>query len=177
MPEPIQKKVCMIGSYGVGKTSLVRRFVESIFDERYQTTIGVKIDRKRVVVDETELNLILWDLAGEDELAQIRDSHVRGASGFILVADGCRAATLERAVSLRQLLGKPVAGIPFVLAINKADRAADWEIPASSLEELARTGWRLLSTSAKTGDGVESLFETLARSMLTSMQDRAVDGI
>ena len=98
----LKKKICMVGQFGVGKTSLVRRFVDSIFDERYLTTLGVKIDRKDVTLDDKSLTLMLWDLAGEDELAQLNMSHLRGASGYILVADGSRAATLAKAVELQQ---------------------------------------------------------------------------
>jgi len=82
----------MVGQFGVGKTSLVRRFVDSIFDERYLSTIGVKIDRKDVTIGSASVTLMLWDLAGEDDLAQLKVSHLRGASGYILVADGCRFA-------------------------------------------------------------------------------------
>ena len=86
----LKKKICMVGQFGVGKTSLVRRFVHSIFDDRYLTTIGVKIDRKDVSIDGQALTLMLWDMAGEDDLAELNVSHLRGASGYILVADGCR---------------------------------------------------------------------------------------
>src|ERR1700733_1854956 len=99
---PTKKKVCMVGQFGVGKTSLVRRFVDSIFDERYLTTIGVKIDRKDVTVGSDSVTLMLWDLAGEDDLAQLNDSHLRGASGYILVGDGCPAASLAKAGELHQ---------------------------------------------------------------------------
>ena len=76
-----KKKICMVGACGVGKTSLVRRFVESIFDESYQTTIGVKIDKKLLELDGREVTLVIWDLAGEDEFAQVREAHLRGAAG------------------------------------------------------------------------------------------------
>ena len=84
----IQKKICMIGSFGVGKTSLVARFVRSIFSEKYQTTVGVKIDKKVVEVGGQQVTLVLWDIAGEDALTTVRVSQLRGASGYILVVDG-----------------------------------------------------------------------------------------
>jgi small GTP-binding protein len=162
----IQKKICMIGAYAVGKTSLVRRFVESIFDERYQTTIGVKIDRKRVVVRDRDVNLVLWDLAGDDELAQLRVSHLRGASGYILVADGTRNSTLDRAFLLQEWIATELGPAPFVLALNKVDLQEEWRIEEGRTERLAQQGWAVFSTSAKTGQGVEELFLSLAEKVL-----------
>ena len=75
----IQKKICMIGTSGVGKTSLVSRFVQSIFADKYLTTVGVKIDKKIVTVDGTEMTLMIWDLAGDDDyqrLQKIGRAHV-----------------------------------------------------------------------------------------------------
>jgi len=63
----IKKKIVMLGSFAVGKTSLVQRFVNSIFSEKYLTTIGVKIDQKIVNVNDKEVNLLLWDIHGEDD--------------------------------------------------------------------------------------------------------------
>ena len=77
----IQKKICMLGSFAVGKTSLVARFVRSIYSEKYHTTVGVKIDKKQVQFDGKSMNLILWDLYGEDEFQKVHMSYLRGASG------------------------------------------------------------------------------------------------
>jgi len=60
----IQKKVCMVGVFGTGKTSLVQRYVHSLFSSKYHSTVGVKIDRKQVRVGETDVNLLLWDVEG-----------------------------------------------------------------------------------------------------------------
>ena len=102
MTPAVQKKICMLGSFSVGKTSLVKRYVESVFSESYLTTVGVKIDKKTVALGDRTVNLILWDLAGEDDLSSLRMSYLRGAAGYVLVADGTRPATLDLAVSLRQ---------------------------------------------------------------------------
>ena len=84
----IQKKVCMLGGTGVGKTSLVSQFVTSLFSDSYMTTIGVKVDKKVVAVEDREVTLVLWDIYGEDEFQTVRPSYLRGASGYLLVADG-----------------------------------------------------------------------------------------
>lgn len=97
----IQKKLCMLGAFAVGKTSLVRRFVQSLFTDKYLTTVGVKIDKKQVVCADKEVALLLWDLYGEDEFQRVQTSYLRGASGLLLVADGTRSATVDKAIELR----------------------------------------------------------------------------
>jgi small GTP-binding protein len=167
----IKKKICMVGMYGVGKTSLVRRFVESIYEDRYLTTIGVKIDKKTVSVEGREVMLAIWDMAGEDEIAQARLSHLRGAEGYILVADGTRRATLEKAIDLNRRIGESAGNLPFVLVVNKNDLRSQWEIQPADLDSL---GWRVYESSAKTGEGVEDLFRTLAGQMLAQRAASAV---
>ena len=86
----IQKKICMIGASGVGKTSLIAKFVHSMFSDKYLTTVGVKIDKKTVSVDGAEVMLMIWDLAGDDDFQRLQISYLRGTSGYLLVADGTR---------------------------------------------------------------------------------------
>lgn len=162
----VQKKICMLGSFAVGKTSLVRRFVESIFSEAYHTTVGVKIDKKNVQVDGTEVSMVLWDIYGEDDFQKMRWSHVRGASGYLLVADGTRKATLDKALELEQRVREEVGIIPFVFVINKCDLLLDWEVDPAQEPQLAGKNWSVLRSSAKTGEGVEAAFALLARKML-----------
>jgi small GTP-binding protein len=162
----LQKKICMLGSFAVGKTSLVRRFVESIYSDVYQTTVGVKIDKKNVQVDGKEVALVLWDIYGEDDYQKMRWTYLRGASGYLLVADGTRKATLEKAVSLEQKVREEVGVIPFVLVINKSDLIRDWELDPALQSQLTARGWTILRSSAKTGEGVEESFAQLAWKML-----------
>jgi len=162
----LQKKICMLGAFAVGKTSLVRRFVESIYSDVYQTTVGVKIDKKNVQVDDKEVSLVLWDIYGEDDYQKMRWTYLRGASGYLLVADGTRKATLEKAVNLEQKVREEVGVIPFVLVINKSDLIRDWELDSALESQLAVQGWSILRSSAKTGEGVEESFALLTRKML-----------
>ncbi len=157
----------MVGAFGVGKTSLVARFVRSIFSDKYLTTLGVKIDKKTVTIDGREMMLMLWDLAGEDALTQIKPTQLSGASGYILVADGCRAATLQAAIDLQSRVEAQLGSIPFTCVVNKADLRESWEVHAAALEALTARGWTFLLTSAKTGEGVEALFQELAGRLLT----------
>ena len=162
----LQKKICMLGSFAVGKTSLVRRFVESIYSDAYQTTVGVKVDKKNVKVAEKEVSLVLWDIYGEDDYQKMRWTYLRGASGFLLVADGTRRATLEKAVSLELRAREEAGAIPFVLVINKSDLLRDWELDPALESQLAAQEWSILRTSAKTGEGVEEAFALLTQKIL-----------
>lgn len=164
----IQKKICMVGAFAVGKTSLVARFVESIFSEKYQTTVGVKISKKVLQYRDEDWQLVLWDLAGEDEFLQVRTSYLRGSAGYLLVVDGTRRATLETALSIRQRIVDALGDIPFVVLCNKADLASEWDMGEHTMAPLTEAGWVWLKASAKTGLGVEEAFRTL----LDSIQER-----
>ncbi len=158
----IKRKICMLGAFSVGKTSLVSRFVFSIFPDRYLTTIGVKIDKKEVTVDGQDMSLLIWDIYGEDAVQQIRSSYVRGASGYLLVADGTRPETLETARRIRIRMENEIGPVPFVLMINKSDLHEEWQLDEHEIEGLRTDGWPLIRCSARTGQGVEDGFMQLA---------------
>ena len=158
----IQKKICMLGAFAVGKTSLVQRFVKSLFSDRYLTTVGVKIDKKIVTVGDKEISLVLWDLAGEDEFQSVQTSYLRGASGYLLVIDGTRQSTLDAAFLVHRRVEREVGELPFVAVLNKCDLIDEWEITDASIDDLSERGWTKIQTSAKTGEGVEEAFAELA---------------
>lgn len=158
----LQKKICLLGAFGVGKTSLVRRYVDTIFSDAYLTTVGVKIDKKVLTLGTEPLALILWDIAGEDDMAAVRLSYLRGAAGYLLVVDGTRPETLETAASIQSRVNAEVGRIPFLALLNKADLVEDWALPPERIETLQAAGWTFRRTSAKTGDGVEASFQDLA---------------
>jgi len=162
MTATLQKKICVLGGFGVGKTSLVKRYVESIFSETYLTTVGVKIDKKTVDLSDVVVNLILWDLAGEDDISSLRMSYLRGSAGYVLVADGTRPSTLEVALSLRQRVEADCGPLPFVLLVNKNDLQEQWAVRDAELDDLRQKGWWARSSSARTGEGVEDAFKDLA---------------
>lgn len=163
----LQKKICLVGSSAVGKTSLVARFVRSMFAEKYLTTVGVKIDKKIVTSGPQQITLVLWDLNGDDEFQRLQMSYLRGAAGYLLVADGCRHKTLETALELRQRITQTLGvAVPCVLAVNKADLRDDWEIDEATLQTLRAQGWTVMLTSAKSGLGVEETFQALTRLIL-----------
>lgn len=163
----IQKKICMIGDFSVGKTCLVARFVRQSFSEKYLTTVGVKIDTKPVnLVDGRQVKLILWDIAGSDALNTTTASYLRGAAGYLLVVDGTRRPTWDSALNLQKAVSTQIGNKPFILLLNKADLTNQWEIKPTMVDEQTQKGWNLLLTSAKTGMGVEEAFSLLATKML-----------
>jgi small GTP-binding protein len=162
----IQKKICMLGASAVGKTSLVARFVKSVFSEKYHTSIGVKVDKKAVRVGEEDVNLLLWDLYGEDEFQKLQQSYLRGSAGYVLAVDGTRRETLDRAVVLQSRAEEIVGIAPFVLVVNKSDLSDNWEVDDAALADLAKRNWPSFKTSAKTGAGVEEMFLALAGATL-----------
>lgn len=162
----MQKKVCMLGSFAVGKTSLVRRFVHGIFSDKYLTTLGVKIDSKDIIARDRDVKLMLWDLAGEDEFQSVRTQYVRGASGLLFVIDGTRRSTAETVAELKQRVDDQLGAIPFLLLLNKSDLRAEWEVDDAELARLGMTDWERVETSALTGGGVEAAFQRLTEKML-----------
>ena len=162
----IQKKVCMVGVAGAGKTSMVQRFVHSLFSERYHSTVGVKIDRKVVDVDGDEVNLLLWDIEGRTSEQDVPSSYVRGAHAVLYVADGTRRATFDQLPQLRELVRSTVGDVPSLVALNKSDLVDQWALTPSDEASLPDAGLGHVRTSAKTGVGVEDAFHWLAREVL-----------
>lgn len=162
----IQKKICMLGTFAVGKTSLVRRFIESKYSDKYLTTVGVKVDKKVVQVESTQVNLLLWDIEGTESEHELRKSYIRGASGYLLVADGTRQDTLYKALAIQTRTEEVIGKVPFLLLFNKSDLVAQWAITERETAALKEKGWDLITTSAKTGVGVEEAFQMLAKKMV-----------
>jgi len=162
----IQKKICMLGSFAVGKTSLVRRFVENMFSDKYITTIGVKIDKKIIDLKSQSLTLVIWDIAGENGFHQIHGTYLRGMSGYILVADKTRTSTLDTVINIQKTVGQVFRDVPSVLIMNKMDLTGQWDVQESAIDRLSQEGWDVFRTSAKTGQNVEEAFNRLASQML-----------
>ncbi len=162
----IQKKVCMLGGFAVGKTSLVSRFVRSLFSDKYLTTVGVKIDKKLMAVEGQDVTLMLWDLYGQDEFQSIQETQLRGTAAYLLVVDGTRPATLDTAHDLKQRTERVVGAVPFVVVLNKSDLATEWRLDDGAVAASFPQSAGVVRASAKTGDGVEDAFATLTRAML-----------
>lgn len=162
----IKKKIAMLGAFAVGKTSLVQQYVNSIFSEKYQTTIGVKIDQKTVALDGKEVTLMLWDLYGDDDFMKMKPTYLMGSSGYLLVADGTRSETIDVAIELQKMASTATNNAPFILIINKSDLTETWEITAETIQKIQQMGWNILITSAKENIMVEDTFRHLTQRML-----------
>lgn len=164
----ITKKICLLGDFSVGKTSLVAQFVHQTFSEKYLTTVGVKIDSKQVELENGKtVKLVIWDIAGSDEFSVLEKNYLRGAAGIFLVADGTRPETIESALKLKQVVKDSEGDLPMVCAINKADLTSQWEVGKSDLDPLISSQIEVFKTSAKTGGQVEAAFHQLSKAVAT----------
>lgn len=164
----IQKKVCMVGVFGVGKTCLVQQFVHSIFSAKYHSTVGVKIDRKVVSLDGIDATLLLWDLAGRDGVEDVTVSYLRGSHAILYVVDGTRKESFEQIFELRDLARGAIGDVPSAVAMNKADLTSEWALGSGDEKAFSDIGWHAVRTSAKTGEGVEQAFTWLAREAIAA---------
>ena len=164
----IQKKLCMVGVFGTGKTCLVQQYVHSIFAARYLSTVGVKIDRKDVRSGDQDVRLMLWDMEGRDDTRDVNASYVRGAHGIIYVVDGTRRETADQIFEIRQNILDAIGEVPSVIALTKIDLADEWKLAAGDEASLGSRGLHVIRTSAKTGEGVEAAFQWLADATLAS---------
>lgn len=172
----ITKKICLLGDFNVGKTSLVRRFVEDKFSDQYLSTVGVKVSRKSVTVktdlEIDQVNLLVWDLEGNTKFKSITPSYLKGASGSIIVADLTRSDTLKNIKQHIELFLKINPKGVILIALNKRDL-----IPKEKLSKLVEhySSYRskrivsIQTTSAKTGANVAKIFDQLATTISSAL--------
>jgi small GTP-binding protein len=154
----------MVGSFAVGKTSLVSRIVKGIFSEKYLTTVGVKIDRVSIECEGETFQLMLWDIEGEDQFAPLKVNFLRGAHGLIFVVDHTRRSTLSAVQSQIRRIGGNLADVPQIVFINKSDlELTDF----TDEDHAAIKGFAVpvLRTSAKTAMNVTEGFTQLTAMM------------
>ncbi|MEM7538456.1 MAG: Rab family GTPase [Chloroflexota bacterium] len=172
------KKVCLLGEFAVGKTSLVKRFVYDRFDDDYLSTIGVKVSRKTVTVfapknnsasstQPIELTMMLWDLAGSEAFNQIRTSYTRGAAGAILVCDLTRAETLDSLQQYIKILLRTSPNAKLIIVANKDDLVDEHELTEEDIAQFAaKFNAPYFLSSAKVGDNVDQLFRVLGEKLV-----------
>ena len=160
----LSKKVCLIGASAVGKTSLVKQFVEGIFSEKYLTTIGVKIDKKAVTVDNTEMQFLIWDIEGTDKFCGFTPRFLNGAQAYVVVLDQSRPSSMQDALEIFAK-AQACSNAPAFLAINKSD--LDNQLSDNQQQILNELNFVAIShTCAKNGESVEQLFSSIAAHLL-----------
>ena len=157
------KKIVLLGHFGVGKTSLVRQFVESEFSEDYLVTVGVHIKKKELTLGDEKISLIIWDIEGNTAIEKARNSYLLGSHGFVYVFDITRPETYEELSSELQYLDKHHQNVPYCVVGNKSD-LFDEELNPQFFEKMGITN--CFFTSAKTGDSVEAMFTELAEKLI-----------
>jgi small GTP-binding protein len=157
----ISKKVVITGHFGVGKTSLFNRFISNTFNEKYLTTIGVRVDKKSLVIDGQEISLVLWDLAGEVSQEKVPRSYFLGASAVIYVFDLSRPATFSRLDDDLAYILSVLPGVLIRKVGNKKDLVSD-----ETLNTISQQTAPDFFTSARTGENVEELFTGIANHFL-----------
>ncbi len=157
----IRKKILLLGDFNVGKTSLIQRYIDNTFDDKYLTTIGVKISKKFLPVGTIECELIIWDVEGATPQKQIPEQYLVGASGAIIVADCNREETIENLEGHIKHFKAVNPDGKYVVAYNKSDL-----LSAEQHEHFDLKPETFL-TSAKRGEHVNDLFSTLAKEIFT----------
>jgi small GTP-binding protein len=160
------RKICLIGDFAVGKTSLTQRFVSNHFSDAYVTTVGVKVGTKVITTRGGEpIKLVVWDIAGSNKLTTLKRTYLQGASGYLLVADASRAETVDAALGLAKEVNSFLDNPPFIGLINKMDISKNFRVNEDDPIGKA-TAEKWTYTSALTGEGVEEAFQKLAGMLL-----------
>ena len=163
----ISKKICIIGDFAVGKTSLISRYINNIFSDKYLSTVGVKVDAKEIAYgNDVLLKLMVWDIVGKDKFTTLDENYLKGSSGYLLVADSTRKKTLDAVFELHEYMQNNFEQLPFNLLFNKIDLTQEWDLEDSQLEQVNDNGWSRHNTSAKTGENVEAVFYQLGEKLL-----------
>lgn len=160
----ISKKVVLIGHFGVGKSSLIRRFVKNTFSEDYKVTIGVHVLKKDVNIPETndDVTLVIWDLEGNDDITNTRPSYLLGTNGFIYVYDMTRPTTYNKLEFDLNYIKERYPKIPIKVVGNKKDLVTN-DFIKQNKDVFGR--YTDFYTSAKSGKNVEEVFSSLAKTL------------
>ena len=182
----ISKKICLVGDFNVGKTSLIRRFVDRQFSDRYLSTVGVKISRKKVELTEMEgtnnssVQLLIWDLEGSTKFKAIAPTYLKGSAGAIVVGDLTRQPTIDNILNHIKLFLSINPTGQIIVALNKVDLLEEKKLEkimadcenevtkaiADCNASFERQFCGIYKTSAKTGMGVDEIFQTLTTKIM-----------
>jgi len=172
------KKICMLGDPAVGKTSLVSRYVYSMFDDNYLTTIGAKVSKKSILIKhprydfDVDLKLMVWDIAGQQTFDWVKPLYFLNSAGAPIICDLTNKKSFESLEKWINALFKANGKIPIVFIANKAD-CKFWEFDPVELEEFAKKyNSPFFVTSAKFGDNVEEAFNCLSKLVVEKIEKK-----
>lgn len=165
-------KLCIFGEGGVGKSSLVDRYLKGIFKISSQFTIGVDFHSHDLVIEGKKVALQIWDFGGEKRFRHILPTYIRGSSGGIIMYDITRYSSLKRLPDWLQIINEdPMINenpMPLLLVGGKLDLQAKRAISIEDIKELAEKYglFDLIECSAKTGENVIEIFKKITRKMM-----------
>ncbi|UCF07610.1 MAG: GTP-binding protein [Thermoplasmata archaeon] len=174
MVKNVEKKVCLLGDWGVGKTSLIRRFVENAYDDRYLATLGVKVSKKEMIIKnflkkpflKVNLTLLIWDLVGQKGFHNVQVTAYKGTSAAFIVCDLSRPHTIDNMEWWISHLFQEAKNVPLIFLANKLDLTDD-DVPLELNRKLdglkGKYKAHFFATSAKTGTNVGEAFERIGQ--------------
>jgi len=167
-------KGVVIGDGSVGKTSLIIRHVDKAFETDYKPTLGFDISLKTITIEETEAELLIWDIGGQAIFKEIRESYLEGAHCALLVYDITKKESFDNLGTWLSELNKYTGTVPFILLGNKLDLEKDRAVSKEMGQEEAKKigAINFYETSAKSGAAVDDAFEELAKSSVKHFQNK-----
>ena len=172
MPMKLAFKVCIVGDPGVGKTSLILRYIENKFKENYIPTLGVEFLTKALLIEKegkkVPTNLIIWDIGGQAKYKDRLHIYLKGSDGVIIIFDITRKNTFNNINNWIGHVRKHAGKIPYLIVGNKKDLEENRNVQLEEAISFSKSkdNYPVLETSAKTGDTVKNMFHTLAENII-----------
>ncbi len=168
--EILKTKICLVGDNAVGKTSLIRRYVLDMFDDKYLTTLGTKVSKREIEIPfpkenlTAKMDMLIWDIMGQHGFQELlKEAYFYGARGILAVVDITRRSTLAGLDDWIACVEQVAGHLPTLIAVNKTDLAGQAEFGLPEITERCDAlGCGYFWTSAKTGENVEASFQRLA---------------
>ena len=172
-------KIVLLGDPGVGKSSLIMRFMHNRFQASYLMTIGVDILSKQLFVGNDEVLFLISDIGGQERFASVREKFYRGARGCFLVFDLTRSNTLTSIKEWKRGLEGVEEEVIYFLIGNKADLKEQITVEDENIKEMIKElkipEDSFFITSAKTGEKVEEAFVTFAKELMNAVERKRVE--